>query len=613
MDPITQQRLAYILGCVSEEAARSRLSGFQPIIRPDINIDLAEIAQSRAQAEQIVACVYPNPLPPPRELPSFHYPNPETVERCFRQVLQSNALPNISQLLPHTDQGRLSCGNFAPVADDSYAFLDTQSSLRNTYDHAVPSRRLQDLDSYDQGILQGVFNFYYGLLSPLEREELLLNNLRNVPEDLVDRRAAYHLPSEESPQVLHSPLGQGARLFRTEYLVVPHFRYQIPVVFPISQERHWPTFQRNLRFIFELFKLFITPQNLERILRPGNGSPDFAILLGPRAPVSPEFIADLHIEDEVGFLNDSDIAGYATSSRNYIMFRQNEIGGSLIYVRAGQAVLEEKLSNIFFHEFAHHIDYSSFTLHEHENLSILLSYCRAISQVNPGNTFCSPRLYSLRSIRELFADFAMEWMVYQTERFLGIPHPVLNPLAARHREARLDLMGQFFSQDGMRRQVFESENIEATYRRHGIEVNLDEVAASMLSVEARVAVQQDPRGQIGGEVSVAVRTNSRRQANVSFGASAGLFSPGGNLYVLGEVGVRSPLARFQIESSVVNGVDLSNGNVLLGAGARFFYFPFDPGFGLNFSAAARVLADTHEGELRGVFQLGVGYVPRWSF
>ncbi len=619
MDPITQQRLVYLMACVPESVARRLVRHFGPVISPNASYNAAELGVSRNQAQAIEACIYPHPIAPPSLEALPVYPNQQTVERCFRQVLGNQVLPNLTQLLPFTERGRMVCGNFALSTDLDYQFFHPQRALRESYTQYLEPH-LSDFDPHDQALLQGIYHFYMGLLGPQEQEAFLLENLRDIPSDLAQRRSAYNFPTERMEAVA-SPVGRSSRFWMTRELTVPGFRYKVPIVFLRSEEESWPQFERNLRFVFELFKLFITPQNLEGILRP-----NFAFLLAPRPPFSPEVLNDGNIHASRS-MNDEWVGGFADPRQHYIMARQHNFNQPLISLQGNRdgvmrPVVSSILSEVFFHEFAHHIDFYSFSSRDRENLSILRNWLQDLFERSGGTNFYAPlhssrsgdpRPYALQDTYELFAEFATEWMVYQTERFFRIPHPVLNPLVARHREARLDLMGQFFSQDGMRREVFELENIEATYRRHGIEVNLDEVAASMLSVETRVAVQQDHSGQLGGEVSVGVRTNSRRHANLSFGLSGGLFSPGRNTYLLGEVGVRSPLAPFQIESSVVNGVDLGNGDVLLGIGARLSYFPFDPGFGLNFFGGARVLADTHQGEVRGLFQLGVGYVPRWSF
>ncbi len=132
-----------------------------------------------------------------------------------------------------------------------------------------------------------------------------------------------------------------------------------------------------------------------------------------------------------------------------------------------------------------------------------------------------------------------------------------------------------------------------------------------LNFESRVSFQQDQGGAVGGEVSLATFTQNPTTTNIHLGLNLGLFSPNATAYLLGEFGISSASARFRVETSLVNGVDF-DGNLLLGWGARVSYFPSETGRGLNFSAGIRALGDLDQGMVRGVFQLGLGYVPNWS-
>jgi len=132
-----------------------------------------------------------------------------------------------------------------------------------------------------------------------------------------------------------------------------------------------------------------------------------------------------------------------------------------------------------------------------------------------------------------------------------------------------------------------------------------------LTFEPRVSFQQDQRGTVGAEVSVAAFTQNATGAHIRLGLNWGFFYPNGTTYLLGEFGISSASARFRVETSLVNGVDF-DGNLLLGWGASVSYFPLNPGRGLNFSAGIRALGDLDQGQVRGVFQLGLGYVPDWS-
>lgn len=644
MDLNTQRRLDIAYAC-ADEGHELPLINFRMVSHVP--------GDTAREATRIDACV--NPIRSVYDAQgqiSIEYLPGDSVLNCFHRILGGDSHPFPVQA-PFSSDARAVCRSLLERGELSIRQHWQRDRFLEGLQHQE-SYTPENLSVVERQRIEGIRDFYLGLLGDETQGQYVIRQLSNIPPNMQTRRELHHW--NRAPERLDPPFCRSATLWRRHDLSIPGFRYQIPVLILASEEPQWLRYEEQLEVAFELLKFFVHPESLERILKPGGTSPDFSFVIAPNNRVPGSVLADCGLSQ---WVNIQRAGGFAHPVDNQIMARQRLFDSQAITFTYDTAAGELRpqisrfLSEIFFHEFSHQIDYRSFNHDDRANLWALLRWMRSEFQSHPSRRFVVPEPnpdhtrsvgsspYAFSNPYELFAELATEFIMDQIELYSGrssfeqttranrrqelnyrnIYHRPLSfsveedELSFAHRRARASIMAQFFSREGTNTQAFSLENIEAAYQREGIQMNLRAHWLPSVTLEPHIACTLNTDGQAGVEAGLSLRTVTRRWPNFSVGLNFGsIYSQSSpSAYGILDVGIQSPAYPIQVGASFVAGAEFGQMHPILGGDVSVRYYPFSDGYrGLQFFLRGRITADAMNGQSTGSFHVGLGWTPGLS-
>lgn len=261
-------------------------------------------------------------------------------------------------------------------------------------------------------------------------------------------------------------------------LVVPDLPYSIPVFLPKGKCYAWPIFEQHLLSAFEILKVILTPDDIKKILNPGNLKSDFSIKIS-------------------GTFDTSFLGGEYTAPMNRVVVSGKGIRIDFRYpdddvfqatpFELIQAFNGNQFISTFFHEFGHAIYYCLLSGKNKTDLDSFFGW--SFSQIidNPFQRYNAQRLshslnwnglqriikkqqndgdyrdylpakgfYSLSAETEFFPEFFNEY-VYWMIGNVGEEGPRIR--GDMHR-VRTQIMDDMFDEDGIDSEALSRKSVE---------------------------------------------------------------------------------------------------------------------------------------------------------
>jgi hypothetical protein len=326
-------------------------------------------------------------------------------------------------------------------------------------------------------------------------------------------------------------------------VTIDGIQYQVPVFTPrFSHVPAW-YYTEHIRAGFEILKAFMRPEDVERLLRPADGTPDMAFYVGDGDdPV----YGNARATFEACELRTEDRGGEYSSLRNHITITESGTvnGGGFIPDREDPLPFWASIHMggpylTFFHEIGHAIYYRLLGTTEHQQVRRMYRFARErVEHSRQENVRYIPlyfllggggdqyRDYGMTNEREYFSDWFFEYVLL---RILG-HEPSEGPMLARYQ-----IMEEFLSSSGINLDAFSIENMEEAFRNAGTEVDLAPRQSGFSLTLPHMGVQSfsgDVNGTSGDGLSILIGLQlgyfSRNMPTGFVGGLGGLvdFSPG---------------------------------------------------------------------------------------
>jgi len=298
----------------------------------------------------------------------------------------------------------------------------------------------RDLNMFDRGILNSVIDFYAEHLASSDSLEGVRNYLRADPA-WAERLQDYRLRRRARVQNLH-PFNRCSNVeWDHHHLVVPGFRYAIPVFLPHGASAPWAYYRRSLLALFESLKVFLTPRDLEQMAHPSNGEDISLYFASPAIRESEEL---LH---RCSFRTDDRNGEFGAD--NHLM----EYVGLDLDLSSPEQFFSRNFAATFYHEWGHGIHFR--LLGGRRNSSIRSLY--ETSEASMANTGSNPDLipgfyetsnpeYARTNPMEFFA----QWIETHFISSLTHSYPSSNTLLTWRRR----VMEAFFARRGVNPEAF---------------------------------------------------------------------------------------------------------------------------------------------------------------
>ncbi len=384
------------------------------------------------------------------------------AEKCLGQPhpLDENSLFHCSQLNEFSEQSRLG-------KSDSYHFasgIDDLLYLRpKNAQSLAPSPFIRELAE---------FHYLH-----LKDWQIGVNDyLRSLPRMALGLKA--YDGKKVKPIDLASPKCTDSVEIERENLEIAGLAYRIPVDF-VRGERAIRWFYLDaLRAQFEVLKALLSPQDLEKILRPGSEAPNFKIVIGEWNTSNPKLYETCEIKIDPESSGEYHVALNRLDLTNgpwRLEDRLRSKSGAALEAIAGHA--SEGLGGTFYHEFGHAIYHHLLGKRERDVLRAL--YDRSVDayrkepradHLPQGELKRHGTPYSMKNSGEFFAEMVTEYVDQKvTGRAPGTPGA----------KARYELMEALFAPQGIQLGALSAAAIEKAYERHGASISLDRTAFSL--------------------------------------------------------------------------------------------------------------------------------------
>ncbi len=302
----------------------------------------------------------------------------------------------------------------------------------------------QDLHLSERAAVNSIITFFAGHLAPSAALEGARTYLRSDPA-WADRIQDYQLALGTRIQTLHPARSPNSREWERHDVVVPGFRYAIPVFLARGAMAPWPYYKRAVLSLFESLKVFLTPRDLERLVH------------SPRRDMA-FYFADTNFESWRNIFNRTgipsahpeggDSPGRYDPSRNYVA---DAIPIPDFSAESIVSFFLSEFAHTFFHELAHAFHHC---LLDHIRDPGVIGLYRQSEYLMNSHGYIPDLIpdvswhpdYSRRNIEEFFA----QWVGEHFRAKLSHQEPPSNTPQAW----RLDRMDAFFARHGINPQAF---------------------------------------------------------------------------------------------------------------------------------------------------------------
>lgn len=645
MTPPLSRALSYASECLPSAARRTE---FINNLRPDYPANTATL-------DQFIAC-----------------DNGSVASQvCLRRISFPSVTGAGSARLSSPDissEGGRICRLLAQGGETAIANSSSTARFAVTVNDVLLDASYRDsLDSGDRALMEGILRLYASHLNSSLEE--VRRRLRTHPDWAV-RLSRYGTPVPVS--LNPEPCVNAAELERRE-LTVPGLAYSVAVFRPANSVYPWEFVQSDLRALFEIFKVFLTPPEMELILRPA-GLPNLSILLSGPFPSSflrEEFLThnpNLYTEPAISRcgLHTDHAGGEYQPSHTRIWIRSNPGGmgppligmedvalpsGVLPVDLVGNGAFNHYTWEAVIHEFAHAIYYQILNPRpagrdywtENDtwrNIERFYRWVRSEFRAHPGREEIVPnyslggvgvgdtvvggisaREYALTNATEFFAELVTEFIKWEIDDE--------RPASAYYR-ARRRILLDFFSASGLNAHAFDPANIEAAFRNEGIAMTLPSLDPSPAATPAppgrsgptflwRTDFEMTRPGRYGPATYLGIATHPLNSGAPFL--SLGIFGHlpifntgfGGELAVEGAIGtpnLRAGNSAFRFEFYARAGAVLDNPAPMIGAGGRLAFTPYAlNGAGFHLFAGGGFSTTFQASDLPFGFSVGLGINP----
>ena len=360
--------------------------------------------------------------------------------------------------------------------------------------------RLFSSDSYNYGIsrfwrtaVNELISFYFNKIPYIRWEiEALWRNVF-----FYEQLARYDEQIEEPSALEPFSCPQDDSLERHE-LIVNGVPYTIPVFTPVHGSHPWEFYETDLLYVFHVLKTFLSPEDLNHILRPGGGHNDLSIYFWSDIAGSG---AILH-----ACLNSSTGGdGVYQDDRNTVLI--NAYSNDPIIGEGGPYLDEIEVE---LHEIAHALH----NLFPIDQTAVEEFYQWSKRQAEFGNSLgygpaTGPEdqsddphhMYSFRDSHEFFAEMVVEYFIFELMSTSGSTEMWNDMEMTPPKRARINLMRQFFEGGEIHPETLSYENIRHALQDEGISYNPQDWYP-----EERVEWIMNTDGEMGALIFIGERT-----------------------------------------------------------------------------------------------------------
>ncbi len=306
---------------------------------------------------------------------------------------------------------------------------------------------------------------FYARMLPDRRVEALQAQLRERADwarrlDAYERRAQTVFPVAPESS-LRVPC-QDEVNWETHTLPVRGISYSIPVFSPRGRTIPWAFYESALLSEFEIVKLLLTPQDLERLLRPEGSRPPLRIFIGGG------FEGSNGIFNQCGLRTD-DRSGEFSLEGNHMMSNESFRMMSWEWLgRNPRTAMSSQIFSVLHHEIGHAIYHNLLSEGDRQAVRRFFDAIRPLAEGDADNIPNSHiadsrepdgnRRYAMTNEAEFFAEMVDEYLYFQLNGIGPGPRPL---------EARRAMMGRFFGEDGLHPDAFSQDFVEEAFRETG--------------------------------------------------------------------------------------------------------------------------------------------------
>lgn len=400
-----------------------------------------------------------------------------------QRVTMTQEQTNLAQRLTHLGERSLSQSSSRRAFIDRYQNIDPQ----------LPTAEMQPAND--------IVDFY---MSRLQHQ--VPYNVRAITNLAPTRDANWQLYQSRSttPQTLNPSSCSNQSQWERHELIIQGLNYSLPVFIPSENHVAWSIYEELLQSTFDYLKLFMIPEDLERILHPGNqGFHDLSIYISDR-------------RDSI--LHDSDACSEILVDYNgQYRVRHNRLAINM----AVDDMSSHDIDRFLIHEFAHIIMEVFSTrlisggtttrnnMRQHVNVFYNWSLEHAIPNPNQRRMLRDPQYdwqdivrfiqngristtrdpfgynqyipqariggqgasyYGLRDWSEFFAEWIQEYVI-NAEMDLQVVQ-VTDDTGSGPAYARRRIMDQFFADQGINPEALSPANIQAIHREADVPMTL---------------------------------------------------------------------------------------------------------------------------------------------
>ena len=465
----------------------------------------------------------------------------------------------------------------------------------------LSSNDYSELKPADRAALSDLVTFY--------ARRLPENDLKNLRTKLKENPAwARRLQAYESRSALILPFDPSTQAtcrgkvdWERHAVAIDHTKASVPVFAPRGRGIPWALYENVLKAEFETIKLFLTPADFERVLRPHDKAP-LHFYIGGGFPGSEELLhaCDLKTDDRAGEYSDKTnhiMSNVPFRNMNWAHFGENP------RLALGSAL---SIYQVLHHEIGHAIYHRLLTERQRKEFrrffEAMVPLAAKDSDYIPNSHIYDSREpdkrrhYGMTNEMEFFAEMFTE---YLSSNLSGQNY------GGRSFAIRKAMMDRFFAEDGIHPEVFSREAVEAAFQSGGVPlqypmqgyvnimsgfvVNSAHGLGMELLVGAR-GISQGKEFALGG--AMYVQPGFQNHGSIGFGLEGNvswLPSPWLGLEALGRFGMRGdflphdtqgvaggglrvrlwPNSLFQLQAFAIPQVDLGTGHVSVDAGGGF--------------------------------------------
>ncbi len=375
--------------------------------------------------------------------------------QCVKDVLKNSGLEVPS---PEPDEQRnsdLICHHIRARGEKK--FKENQNA------HLYEKEQLNYLDSKKNTLTKSgyaatrdIINFYFTRIKSKYR--IYLHQLLNERPDLANRWQAYQNRAKKTQPLLNPTVPSDKKNWVGHYVKIDGIAYLLPVYVAKSIKTPWFYYDRILRSAFDVLKLFMKPKDLERLLHSPKGKyRDFSIRI---ADCNPNLKRPdggwWYQDDRTLFIRKKDFKDFDLSNardhftrRTFLWTFYHEMGHAIESTFIDDGILDSFMTFWAWSQKLYYKKDRPFNIYHK-------------SQYDPtGNS--STKNYGFKNTEEFFAEMVKEYFMKQIintrpfSKFINQPF-----IMSGIQKARLTIMRNFFSPNGINPKALSIENISKT-------------------------------------------------------------------------------------------------------------------------------------------------------